>query len=239
MTSDLPALPQDDALLTQVSKPSSVFLIRAQLLQSMSDPVKLKKPKTRKGTNPEAGQFLLGFGDTAKIMDTHSPNADGTEFRAVMGPFRPHAWYMVNKEIQEETFTVDDVYKKIEKKEKELKLVKKEGHAAKAGVDVLIYLPDYSCFATFMFAGSYRDRAAPVGQMRGKLVVFTSEFIPSKKYGGWYKPKLELCTLKDGDLSPSMPADQHQEAMEAFAAGQGGEPEPEENEPSNLGGRPR
>lgn len=190
----------------------STFLPKMKVCQNQTKEFTKKLPVSRPAM---PGNFLVGFGDSLKNL--------GDSFLAVVGPYRSHALYLVDNEVECESFDMQSAdFKMIEKKAKGAKV---DGHAPMYGLDFLFWLPEVQQFGVYFFCKTARENAKPLLVCGpGRLVTVKAELTETKKHS-WYKPVIHDPRSADGATAPTGEA--LAEALEAFQLGAGGGAEDE------------
>lgn len=190
----------DAAMLNELAnKGRAQFLQRIGLLQPLSDEAQ--------GSDVfKAGMFTLGFGDDLAVLgskdsrgrDKASQVLYGSCFRAVVGPWRPHALLIEKRAVLAESFDpFSDAFKAIQ--EEFLAKRKREGGGAQFGADYLFYLPDLQVFAVYFFSKTARAAIEHVERNSGKLIQISSRLVEAKN--NWWVP--EVVDLADQTYTPA------------------------------------
>jgi hypothetical protein len=170
----------DEHFAATVAKGDKLFLNRVQLVQPLSDCFLNSKPVCK------PGDYVLGYGDAAVNL--------GNDVQVLVGHYRYHAIVIQDKKVEAESFDLDDpVYRSIE--QEVLLRKKKEGRAAKFGIDFLLYFPSVTKFGVYFFAATAKKEAPEALKRQGKTARFKSLLVEAKG-NKWFVPK-----VSDGDGS--------------------------------------
>ena len=159
-----------------VAKGDKQFLTRMSLGQPLSDAVLQGKAKP--------GDYFLGAKDQVRNL--------GSKFVALVGHYRYHAIIIQDKKVEAESFDLNDpVFKQIE--QEVVRKVKKEGRAAKFGIDFLLYLPaalnpslTVDEFVVYYFAATAKREAPEALKRQGRMATFSSKIVGDSKK--WFVP---------------------------------------------------
>lgn len=134
----------------------------------------------------------------------------GKEFVAHVGPWRPHALRLVNREVDAESYDESSpVFREIEAESK--LRGRTEGRAARVSIEFMLWLPRARTFALFEFV-KFATRNADTARLRaGGLALFTTETVGTS---GWFIP---VCGDAPSGRYRAVPSCRHRAVLEAFA----------------------
>ena len=173
-----------------VAASGGVLLQRVVLQYGLSDAVQEGRAEPR--------DFLLGTRNLGKSFVAH------------VGPWRPHALRLVNREVEAESFDESSpVFQEIQ--EESRRRGRTEGRTARVGVEFLLWLPRARAFALFEFT-KFATRNADTARARaGGLALFTTELVGT---GGWFIP---VCQDAPPGRYRVLPGRRNAAAVEVFA----------------------
>jgi len=162
---------------------------------------------TKDRTSPvQAGEFTVGPAATRL----------GEAFMAVIGPWRPHARYMIGGKLEAESFDAKaEAFERIVQKELELHASGKPGHIARTGIDVLMWIPKAKVFGSYFISGTAKAEAVSLPELQGKLVMVGCREVHTN-VSDWHVPTFTEVTEIPADL-PLPSEEDHARAMKAFA----------------------
>lgn len=111
----------------------------------------------------------------------------GKAFVAQVGPWRPHALRLVNREVDAESFDeTSPVFREIEEEARHRR--RSQGRTARVGVEFLLWIPRARCFALYEFS-KFAMRNADTARLRtGRLALFSTQAVGMS---GWFVPVCE------------------------------------------------
>lgn len=182
---DLDKPKSDGELFNELTKGPD-FLTRMSLCHPLSDVV------NKAGIKP--GNFYLNWGEEAIDL--------GNEVVVVIGPWRPHALLLRNKEAELESFDPEsEEFKQIQQTQK-----KSQEVVPLVGIDYLLHLPEHNETAVFFFNKTAARAAKDLYKLaeEGHQVALLTSFFNEGKKNSWWIPKAEPHQLDD---APALPAD--------------------------------
>jgi len=174
------------------------FLTRMSLCHPLSDVV------NKAGVKP--GNFYLNWGEEAIDL--------GNEVVVVIGPWRPHALLLENKEAKAESFDPEsEEFKSIQQTQK-----KGQETVPLVGVDYLLHLPEHNETAVFFFNKTAVRAAKDLAKLQqdGHRSALLTSFFNEGKKNSWWIPKAERHEL---DNVPALPADRVEKFTQPHGAG--------------------
>ncbi len=148
----------------------------------------------------------------------------GKEFVAHVGPWRPHALRLVDREVDAESFDESSpVFREIEAESK--LRGRSEGRTARVGVEFLLWLPRARTFALFEFVKFATRNADTARQRAGGLALFTTE---SVGLSAWF---IAVCQDAPHGRYRAVPEKRYPRVVEHFAQHRPERPTPSLGEP--------
>lgn len=152
------------ALARLVVRSGGQPLSRVVLQYALSDAVQEGRAEPR--------DFLLGDRNLGKAFVAH------------VGPWRPHALRLVNREVDAESFDpTSPTFQEIEEEARRRR--RSETRSARVGVEFLLWIPRARRIALIEFFNRASGNAQAVRARTGGLALFTTELVGA---GSWFMP---------------------------------------------------
>lgn len=165
-------------------------LPRVVLQYHLSDAVQAGRAEPR--------DFLLGERNLGKAVVAH------------VGPWRPHAVILVNRQVVAESFDErSPVFREIEQEARHRG--RSAQRTARVGIEFLLWLPRARSFALFEFAGVSARTATTAFARAGRLALLTTELVGTS---GWFMP---ICQDAPAGRYRSIPLRRHALVLDVFA----------------------
>lgn len=183
--------PSAAALARLVTRSGGLNLPRVVVQYSLSDAVQAGLAEPR--------DFLLGDRNLGK------------SFVAFVGPWRPHAVLLEDRQLHGESFDpTSPVFAEIAREAQQRR--RSEQRSARVGVEFLLWLPRARRIALFEFSNRATRNAVTAHQRMGALALFTTELVGS---GGWF---MAVCQDPPPGRYRALPVRRWAAALDAFVA---------------------
>lgn len=179
------------ALARLVARSGGQPLPRVVLQYALSDAVQEGRAEPR--------DFLLGDRNLGKA------------FVAYVGPWRPHALRLVNREVDAESFDpASPTFQGVEDEARQRR--RSETRSARVGVEFLLWIPRARRMALLEFFNRGSGNARTARERAGGLALFTTEFVGAS---GWFMP---VCTEAPPGRYRTLPMRRWTAALGVFEA---------------------